>query len=196
MKKIEAIIKPFKLDEVKEALQEVGIQGLSVTEAGLAGLDTPPDVIVAANDDMALGALEAINAAGQGDTIQRLAGAAQFESIGRPDPKVGESVPQRLELALRYAALLREKRSGAIALLPSPLRGWGPALAVPVAAQVMCAPVVVLVQATVSLVAIPASPQCLAMDADDDNDVDQDDYGVFQRCFSGPGVTPHPNCGL
>ncbi len=33
MKKIEAIIKPFKLDEVKEALQEMGIQGLSVIEA-------------------------------------------------------------------------------------------------------------------------------------------------------------------
>ena len=32
MKKIEAIIKPFKLDEVKEALQEAGIQGLSVLE--------------------------------------------------------------------------------------------------------------------------------------------------------------------
>ena len=32
MKKIEAIIKPFKLDEVKEALQEAGIQGLTVTE--------------------------------------------------------------------------------------------------------------------------------------------------------------------
>jgi nitrogen regulatory protein P-II 1 len=32
VKKIEAIIKPFKLDEVKEALQEMGIQGLSVTE--------------------------------------------------------------------------------------------------------------------------------------------------------------------
>ena len=32
MKKIEAIIKPFKLDEVKEALQEIGIQGLSVIE--------------------------------------------------------------------------------------------------------------------------------------------------------------------
>ncbi|UWQ20830.1 P-II family nitrogen regulator [Jannaschia sp. W003] len=32
MKKIEAIIKPFKLDEVKEALQDIGIQGLSVTE--------------------------------------------------------------------------------------------------------------------------------------------------------------------
>ena len=33
MKKVEAIIKPFKLDEVKEALQEIGIQGLSVMEA-------------------------------------------------------------------------------------------------------------------------------------------------------------------
>ena len=32
MMKVEAIIKPFKLDEVKEALQEIGIQGLSVTE--------------------------------------------------------------------------------------------------------------------------------------------------------------------
>jgi nitrogen regulatory protein P-II 1 len=33
MKKIEAIIKPFKLDEVKEALQEVGVQGITVIEA-------------------------------------------------------------------------------------------------------------------------------------------------------------------
>ena len=32
MRKIEAIIKPFKLDEVKEALQKVGIQGMTVTE--------------------------------------------------------------------------------------------------------------------------------------------------------------------
>ncbi len=32
MKKIEAMIKPFKLDEVKEALQEVGLQGITVTE--------------------------------------------------------------------------------------------------------------------------------------------------------------------
>lgn len=32
MKKVEAIIKPFKLDDVKEALQEVGVQGLSVIE--------------------------------------------------------------------------------------------------------------------------------------------------------------------
>jgi nitrogen regulatory protein P-II 1 len=33
MKKIEAIVKPFKLDEVKEALQEIGLQGITVTEA-------------------------------------------------------------------------------------------------------------------------------------------------------------------
>ena len=33
MKKIEAIIKPFKLDEVKDALHEVGIKGITVTEA-------------------------------------------------------------------------------------------------------------------------------------------------------------------
>ena len=35
MKKIEAIIKPFKLDEVKEALHEVGVSGITVTEVKL-----------------------------------------------------------------------------------------------------------------------------------------------------------------
>ncbi len=39
-------------------------EGASVTEAGLAGLDSPPDVIVAANDDMALGAAVALKDAG------------------------------------------------------------------------------------------------------------------------------------
>ena len=33
MKKIEAVVKPFKLDEVKEALHEIGLQGMTVTEA-------------------------------------------------------------------------------------------------------------------------------------------------------------------
>ena len=32
MKKVEAIIKPFKLEEVKEALAEVGVQGMTITE--------------------------------------------------------------------------------------------------------------------------------------------------------------------
>ena len=35
MKKVEAIIKPFKLDEVKEALHEVGIKGITVTESDI-----------------------------------------------------------------------------------------------------------------------------------------------------------------
>ena len=38
------------------------VKGLSVTEAALAGMQTPPDVIVAANDDMILGAIEALKA--------------------------------------------------------------------------------------------------------------------------------------
>ncbi len=33
MKKVEAVVKPFKLDEVKDALQAIGIQGVTVTEA-------------------------------------------------------------------------------------------------------------------------------------------------------------------
>jgi nitrogen regulatory protein P-II 1 len=33
MKKVEAVIKPFKLDEVKDALQEIGVGGMTVTEA-------------------------------------------------------------------------------------------------------------------------------------------------------------------
>src|SRR5258705_5910937 len=37
MKKIEAIIKPFKLEEVKDALGEIGIQGMTVTEAKVFG---------------------------------------------------------------------------------------------------------------------------------------------------------------
>ena len=48
MKKIEAIIKPFKLDEVKEALQEIGLQGITVTEAkGFGMVVKAIDAIVA-----------------------------------------------------------------------------------------------------------------------------------------------------
>ena len=79
MKKIEAVIKPFKLDEVKEALQEIGVQGLSVLEAKGFGrqkghtelyrgaeyvVDFLPKVKVevAVSDEMADQALEAITA--------------------------------------------------------------------------------------------------------------------------------------
>ena len=82
MKKIEAIIKPFKLDEVKDALQEAGIQGITVVEAKGFGrqkghtelyrgaeyvVDFLPkvklEVIVA--DDQLDGAIEAIKTAAE-----------------------------------------------------------------------------------------------------------------------------------
>ena len=50
MKKIEAIIKPFKLDEVKEALHDVGIQGITVLEAkGFGRQRATPSYIEALN---------------------------------------------------------------------------------------------------------------------------------------------------
>jgi nitrogen regulatory protein P-II 1 len=80
MKKIEAVIKPFKLDEVKEALQDIGLQGMTVIEAKGFGrqkgqtelyrgaeyvVDFLPkikiEVIVA--DDQVAGAVEAIQTA-------------------------------------------------------------------------------------------------------------------------------------
>ena len=86
MKKIEAIIKPFKLDEVKEALQEAGIQGLSVTEVKGFGrqkghtelyrgaeyvVDFLPKVKieVVLTDDMVDAAIAAIIAAARTDKI-------------------------------------------------------------------------------------------------------------------------------
>ena len=86
MKKIEAIIKPFKLDEVKEALQEAGIQGLSVTEVKGFGrqkghtelyrgaeyvVDFLPKVKIEVilSDDMVDAAIEAIIAAARTDKI-------------------------------------------------------------------------------------------------------------------------------
>jgi nitrogen regulatory protein P-II 1 len=86
MKKIEAIIKPFKLDEVKEALQDSGIQGLSVVEVKGFGrqkghtelyrgdeyvVDFLPKVKieVVLDDDQVDSAIEAIVAAAKTDKI-------------------------------------------------------------------------------------------------------------------------------
>ncbi len=86
MKKIEAIIKPFKLDEVKEALQDVGVQGLSVIEVKGFGrqkghtelyrgaeyvVDFLPKVKieVVLNDDQLDAAIEAIADAAKTDKI-------------------------------------------------------------------------------------------------------------------------------
>ncbi|HMG50986.1 MAG TPA: substrate-binding domain-containing protein [Inquilinus sp.] len=57
-------------------------QGLSVTETILAGLQTPPDVIVAANDDMALGALEAVRGRNLQDKIKIIGFDALPEALG------------------------------------------------------------------------------------------------------------------
>ncbi len=82
MKKIEAIIKPFKLDDVKEALQEIGVTGITVIEARGFGrqkghtelyrgaeyvVDFLPKVKieVVVNDDMAEKTIEAILGAAQ-----------------------------------------------------------------------------------------------------------------------------------
>lgn len=82
VKKIEAIIKPFKLDEVKEALQEVGLQGITVLEAKGFGrqkghtelyrgaeyvIDFLPKVKieVVVNDDQVEPAIEAIRKAAE-----------------------------------------------------------------------------------------------------------------------------------
>ena len=80
MKKIEAVIKPFKLDEVKEALQEIGVQGMTVIEAKGYGrqkghtelyrgaeyvIDFLPKIKieVVVGDDLVQGVVEAITAA-------------------------------------------------------------------------------------------------------------------------------------
>lgn len=82
MKKIEAIIKPFKLDEVKEALHEIGVSGITVTEARGFGrqkghtelyrgaeyvVDFLPKVKleVVVSDDQAARVVEAVAAAAQ-----------------------------------------------------------------------------------------------------------------------------------
>ena len=82
MKKIEAIIKPFKLDEVKESLHEVGVSGITVTEAKGFGRQTSHTELyrgaeyvvdflpkvkleVVVSDDLADRTVEAIAAAAQ-----------------------------------------------------------------------------------------------------------------------------------
>lgn len=87
MKKIEAIIKPFKLDEVKEALQDVGVQGLSVIEVkgfgrqkGHTELYRGAEYIV---DFLPKVKIEVILDDDQVDSaIEAIVGAAKTEKIG------------------------------------------------------------------------------------------------------------------
>ncbi len=87
MKKIEAIIKPFKLDEVKEALQEVGVQGLSVIEVkgfgrqkGHTELYRGAEYVV---DFLPKVKIEVVLEDDQADAaIEAIIGAAKTEKIG------------------------------------------------------------------------------------------------------------------
>ncbi len=87
MKKIEAIIKPFKLDEVKEALQEIGVQGLSVIEVkgfgrqkGHTELYRGAEYVV---DFLPKVKIEVILPSDQVDSaIEAIVGAAKTDKIG------------------------------------------------------------------------------------------------------------------
>ena len=87
MKKIEAIIKPFKLDEVKEALHEIGVSGITVTEAkgfgrqkGHTELYRGAEYVV---DFLPKVKLEVVVPDGTADrTVEVIAAAAQTGRIG------------------------------------------------------------------------------------------------------------------
>ena len=87
VKKIEAIIKPFKLDEVKEALHEIGVSGITVTEAkgfgrqkGHTELYRGAEYVV---DFLPKVKLEVVVSDGIADrTVEAIAGAAQTGRIG------------------------------------------------------------------------------------------------------------------
>ncbi|HYP67730.1 MAG TPA: P-II family nitrogen regulator [Thiobacillaceae bacterium] len=87
MKKIEAIIKPFKLDEVREALSEIGVTGLTVTEVkgfgrqkGHTELYRGAEYVV---DFLPKVKLEVVVAAGLTDkAVEAIIGAARTGKIG------------------------------------------------------------------------------------------------------------------
>ena len=123
MKKIEAIIKPFKLDEVKEALQEVGLQGITVTEAKGFGrqkghtelyrgaeyvVDFLPKVKIeiVLGDDMVEKAIDAIRRAAQtgriGDGKIFVSNIEEAIRIRTGNPELMQSRPQANVLAANF----------------------------------------------------------------------------------------------
>jgi nitrogen regulatory protein P-II 1 len=98
VKKIEAIIKPFKLDEVKEALHEIGVSGITVTEArgfgrqkGHTELYRGAEYVV---DFLPKVKLEVVVADDQADrVVEAIASAAQTGRIG--DGKIFVSPVER-----------------------------------------------------------------------------------------------------
>lgn len=102
-------------------------RGLSVTESGLAGLGEPPDVIVAANDDMALGAIEAVKASGHADRIkvlgfdalpEALASIKGGELAASIEQFPGEQSRTALRLLVDYLREGKEPESDLVLLTP------------------------------------------------------------------------------
>ena len=109
MKKIEAIIKPFKLDEVKEALHDIGVNGMTVTEAkgfvrqkGHTELYRGAEYVV---DFLPKVKLEAVVDDGLADRVSR-----QSRTLPRP----GESVTERF-LCRQSTALFASAQENRIA---------------------------------------------------------------------------------
>jgi ABC-type sugar transport system substrate-binding protein len=103
-------------------------KGLSVTESGLAGLNEAPAVIVAANDDMALGAIEAVKAAGQTDKIkvlgfdalpEALASIRGGELAASIEQFPGEQSRTALRLLVDYLRDGKEPESDLVLLTPA-----------------------------------------------------------------------------
>ena len=115
MKKIEAIIKPFKLDEVKEALHEVGVSGITVTEAkgfgrqkGHTELYRGAEYVV---DFLPKVKLEVVVEDGLADrVVEAIAAAAQTGRIG--DGKIFV-IPVETALRIRTGALQPKTSSNA-----------------------------------------------------------------------------------
>jgi inositol transport system substrate-binding protein len=85
-KGLHTVLDPVK-DKYKIVFEQTAefdrVKGLSVTEAALSSMKTPPDVIVAANDDMILGAMEAVKARGLAGKVALIGFDALPEALSR-----------------------------------------------------------------------------------------------------------------
>ena len=113
---------PFVFEQTANFARD---KGLSVTEAGLAGLAEPPDVIVAANDDMALGAIEAIKARGEDIPVigfdalpEALASIQKGELTATIEQFPGEQSRTALRLLVDYLRAGKEPEEALVLLTP------------------------------------------------------------------------------
>lgn len=102
-------------------------QGLSVTESLLAGMASPPDVIVAANDDMALGALEAVKARNLQDKVkiigfdalpEALAAVRDGQLAGTVEQFPGGQSRRAMQIMVSYLKDKKEPESNLVLLEP------------------------------------------------------------------------------